>query len=73
MDGPEEEQMGRAERLTRELRAVKEIGIVNYKRTQELCGEAADLIEEMEERIAIMMESDDRERAVEEALGEIRI
>lgn len=72
--------MDKVDRLIRELQDVRQIGIVNAKHAMEICGEAAVVlgaqqrrIEDLEERVAIMMESSDREKAVAEALGEIRI
>lgn len=42
--------------LIKELRNIAEIGIVNYKRDVPVITEAADRLEEQEERIQIMIE-----------------
>lgn len=48
--------MSRATEIAKELRDLGKVGCVNYKYQQALCNEAADLIEDQEERIDIMME-----------------
>lgn len=45
------------EELIRELRDIARIGIVNARRDTEIITQAADMIEEQAERIAIMRES----------------
>lgn len=42
--------------LIRELRRIAEVGIVNAKRDIPMLQEAADRLEEMDERITIMLE-----------------
>ena len=48
-----------AEELIRELRDIARIGIVNARRDAEILRQAADWIENAEERLAIMAESMD--------------
>ena len=57
-----------AEELIRELRDIARIGIVNARRDAEILRQAADWIENAEERLAIMAESMD---AMERKYGEI--
>lgn len=68
------------DRLIKELQDVRQIGIVNAKHTEEICGEAAVVIdaqqrriEDLEERVAIMMEGRGTQEAVADALDEIRM
>ena len=46
----------RTDELIKELRQIAELGIVNHKRDVPVIIEAADRLEEQEERIAIMLE-----------------
>lgn len=46
----------RTDELIREVRRIAEIGIVNHRHDVPILVKAADRLEELEERVAIMME-----------------